>query len=85
MDLVAVKWVGANFLTVTYTDGHGILGKRCARGCSARSTSGDGRRAELLDREAAGQKLRLRPETAYRRTRDLKLRLTKRLADLEAQ
>jgi len=44
----------------------------------------DGRHAELLDREAAGQKLRLRPETASRRARDLEMRLTNRLADLDA-
>ena len=44
----------------------------------------DGQHAALLDKEAAGHKLRLRPETAYKRARDLESRLTQRLADLDA-
>jgi hypothetical protein len=44
----------------------------------------DGRHAELLDQEAAGRQLKLRPETAERRARDLERRLRKRLADLDA-
>ena len=43
----------------------------------------DARNAELLDREAAGRELKIRPETAYRRARDLERRLETRLADLE--
>lgn len=44
----------------------------------------DGQHAALPDRESAGHKLRLRPETAYKRARDLESRLEKRLADLDA-
>lgn len=44
----------------------------------------DARHAELLDQEAAGRTLKIRPETAYRRARDLEARLEKRLADLDA-
>jgi superfamily II DNA or RNA helicase len=43
----------------------------------------DTRHAQLLDDEAAGRKLRIRPETAYRRARDLEDRLAQRLADLD--
>jgi len=44
----------------------------------------DGQHASLLDKEAAGQKLRLRPETAAKRARDLEARLERRLAALDA-
>lgn len=44
----------------------------------------DARHAELLDRAAAGQNLRITPETADRRARDLERRLEKRLAELDA-
>ncbi|WP_354253523.1 helicase-related protein [Arthrobacter sp. UYEF21] len=44
----------------------------------------DIRHAELLDREAAGKQLKLRPETAYRRARDLERRLERRLQELDA-
>lgn len=44
----------------------------------------DTRHAELLDQEAAGRQLRIRPETAYRRARDLEARLSRRLTDLDA-
>ena len=43
----------------------------------------DARHAELLDAEAAGRQLRIRPETAARRARDLEVRLDKRLAELD--
>jgi superfamily II DNA or RNA helicase len=44
----------------------------------------DGQHAALLDKESAGHKLRLRPETAYKRARDMERRLEQRLADLDA-
>lgn len=44
----------------------------------------DTRHAELLDQEAAGRTLRIRPETAHKRARDLERRLEKRLAELTA-
>lgn len=44
----------------------------------------DMRHAELLDAQAAGKPLKIRPETAHRRARDLERRLEKRLADLDA-
>jgi len=43
----------------------------------------DMRHAELLDAESAGKQLRMRPQTAFDRARDLERRLTKRLADLD--
>jgi SNF2 family DNA or RNA helicase len=42
----------------------------------------DARHAELLEAEAAGRQLKIKPETAYRRARDLERRLERRLADL---
>ncbi|GEM_PF-4916654 len=42
----------------------------------------DMRHAELLEAEAAGKQLRMRPQAAYDRARDLERRLEKRLADL---
>jgi superfamily II DNA or RNA helicase len=42
----------------------------------------DARHAELLEVEAAGRQLKIRPETAFRRARDLERRLERRLADL---
>jgi superfamily II DNA or RNA helicase len=42
----------------------------------------DMRHAELLEAESAGRQLRMRPQTAYDRARDLERRLEKRLADL---
>jgi superfamily II DNA or RNA helicase len=44
----------------------------------------DARHGELLDQEAAGRKLRIRPETAYRRARDLERRLERLMAELDA-
>jgi superfamily II DNA or RNA helicase len=44
----------------------------------------DARYAELLDQQAAGKSLKIRPETALRRARDLERRLEKRLAALDA-
>ncbi|RBY88240.1 helicase [Blastococcus sp. TBT05-19] len=43
----------------------------------------DTRHAELLDQEAAGRTLKIRPETAHRRARDLERRLERRLAELD--
>jgi hypothetical protein len=43
----------------------------------------DMRHAELLDAASAGRSLKMKPETAYARARDLERRLEKRLADLE--
>jgi superfamily II DNA or RNA helicase len=43
----------------------------------------DMRHAELLDAESAGRQLKMKPETAYNRARDLERRLDKRLADLD--
>jgi superfamily II DNA or RNA helicase len=42
----------------------------------------DARHAELLEAEAAGRQLKIKPETALRRARDLERRLERRLADL---
>jgi len=42
----------------------------------------DMRHAELLEAEAAGRQLKMRPQTAYDRARDLERRLEHRLADL---
>ncbi len=44
----------------------------------------DAEHARLLDLEAAGRQLRMRPETAERRARDLEGRLSRRLAELDA-
>ncbi|MEU3630904.1 helicase-related protein [Streptomyces fradiae] len=44
----------------------------------------DTRHADLLDQQAAGKQLKIRPETAERRARDLERRLERRLADLDA-
>ncbi len=44
----------------------------------------DNRHAELLDQEAAGRSLKIRPETAERRARELERRLERRLAELDA-
>ncbi|GAB2445519.1 helicase-related protein [Streptosporangium sandarakinum] len=43
----------------------------------------DTRHADLLDAELTGKKLKIRPETAQRRARDLEARLERRLADLD--
>jgi superfamily II DNA or RNA helicase len=43
----------------------------------------DMRHADLLDQQAAGRKLKMKPETAYARARDLERRLEKRLAQLD--
>ena len=43
----------------------------------------DMRHAELLDAQSAGRSLKMKPETAYARARDLERRLDKRLADLD--
>ena len=42
----------------------------------------DMRHADLLDQQSAGRPLKMKPETAYARARDLERRLEKRLADL---
>jgi superfamily II DNA or RNA helicase len=42
----------------------------------------DARHAELLEAEAAGRQLKIKPDTALRRARDLERRLERRLADL---
>jgi superfamily II DNA or RNA helicase len=44
----------------------------------------DTRHAALLDQAAAGRELRIRPETAYRRARELENRLQRREVDLAA-
>ncbi|WP_432904018.1 helicase-related protein [Micromonospora matsumotoense] len=44
----------------------------------------DARHAELLDQAAAGRSLKIKPETAQRRARDLERRLEQRLAHLQA-
>ena len=43
----------------------------------------DMRHADLLDQQSAGRPLKMKPETAYARARDLERRLEKRLADLD--
>jgi len=43
----------------------------------------DMRHAELLEAESAGRQLKMRPQTAYDRARDLESRLARRLADLD--
>ncbi len=42
----------------------------------------DARHGELLEAEAAGRQLKIKPDTAFRRARDLESRLDRRLADL---
>jgi superfamily II DNA or RNA helicase len=42
----------------------------------------DARHAELLEAEAAGRQLKVKPDTAFRRARDLEGRLERRLSDL---
>ncbi|GGM39984.1 helicase-related protein [Dactylosporangium sucinum] len=44
----------------------------------------DARHAELLDQAATGRTLKINPETAMRRARDLERRLEKRLTELDA-
>ena len=43
----------------------------------------DARNTELLDLESAGRSLKIKPETAYRRARDLERRLQARMEDLD--
>ena len=43
----------------------------------------DARNTELLDLESAGKTLKIRPETAYRRARDLERRLQQRMEELD--
>jgi len=43
----------------------------------------DARYAELSEAEGTGKQLKIRPETAYRRARDLEGRLERRMADLD--
>ena len=43
----------------------------------------DMRHADLLDQQSAGRHLKMKPETAYARARELERRLDKRLADLD--
>lgn len=45
----------------------------------------DSRHAELLDAYAAGRKLKIRPETAERRARELERRLARRLTELDRE
>ncbi|MBI1758232.1 MAG: DUF3883 domain-containing protein [Actinobacteria bacterium] len=45
----------------------------------------DTRHADLLDQEAAGRQLKIRPETAHRRARELERRLAKRLGQLDLE
>jgi hypothetical protein len=42
----------------------------------------DARHAELLEAESAGRQLKIKPDTAFRRARDLEGRLERRLAEL---
>ena len=44
----------------------------------------DSEHAKLLDLEAAGKETRIKPETAFKRARNLEHRLATRLADLDA-
>src|SRR5665811_519173 len=44
----------------------------------------DARHADLLDQQASGRALKVRPETAEKRARDLERRLERRLAELDA-
>lgn len=44
----------------------------------------DARHADLLDQQAAGRTLKIRPETAEKRARDLERRLEHRLTELDA-
>ena len=44
----------------------------------------DARHAELLDQQSTGRTLKIKPETAQRRARDLERRLERRLAELAA-
>jgi hypothetical protein len=44
----------------------------------------DARHAELLDQQAAGRSLKIRPETAGKRAHDLERRLERRLTELDA-
>jgi hypothetical protein len=44
----------------------------------------DARHADLLDQQATGRQLKIKPETAERRARDLERRLAARLAQLDA-
>lgn len=43
----------------------------------------DTRHADLLDAELAGKTLKIRPETAHKRARDLEVRFNRRMADLD--
>jgi SNF2 family DNA or RNA helicase len=43
----------------------------------------DWRHAEMLDQQGSGRPLKMKPETAYQRARDLERRLEKRLAELD--
>ena len=87
---VAVGWAIENSLSDHYTDVSSRVTPLVAKAkdqVRQRLTSEinywDARNSELLDLEAAGRDLKIRPETAYRRARDLERRLEVRLADLE--
>jgi hypothetical protein len=89
-EAVAVGWAIEHTLADHYTDVTARVSPLVAKAkdqVRQRLTSEinywDARNAELLDREAAGRELKIRPETAYRRARDLERRLESRLADLE--
>jgi superfamily II DNA or RNA helicase len=43
----------------------------------------DARHAELMEAEAAGRQVKIKPDTAYQRARDLERRLERRLAELD--
>lgn len=54
------------------------------RRLTAEINAWDTRHAYLLDQEAAGRTIKIRPETAFKRARDLEGRLERRLAELAA-
>jgi hypothetical protein len=90
-DQVAVAWAAERATPALLTRTRAQIGERTEqtrRLVRQRLTQEinywDARHAELLEAESAGRQLKIRPETAFRRARDLERRLEQRLAELNA-
>jgi superfamily II DNA or RNA helicase len=64
--------------------GRFVIQIRCGSGVAGGGVGGELGEVEPLDQEAAGRTLKIRPETAERRARELERRLERRLAELDA-
>jgi superfamily II DNA or RNA helicase len=91
VDYLAVDWAAEHATPALLARTRAQLGDRTAqtrRLVRQRLTQEinywDARHAELLEAESAGRQLKVRPDTALRRARDLERRLEQREADLDA-